>query len=608
MHFLAIAETNITLLLSSFLFAMAEPSYIVHVYICHSPEHATNFLSSSYSSFPEFHVPGVSDGECILRGKYPGSTSFLTIKNLLQDQCNIPLSIQSHFRDFSTTVDNRYAEGKDYWDEATLKEAWEDEQSEVWEDCWSEEDRNPGTIRLALVTTGKRLKEMDHGSLKQGNLADRVKAWRYSGAALQHLRSKRETCFDPQQQRAIDDKIEEYSKLEMKKADDINRLLWDWERWVDGVEGDMPRVEEQDIEARFTRWMQRKQEITDKLNKKIEAPELPEQPKEKEQGRQEQQEQQPPTVQRPDWPVYISPESRVEFHFPPIPEGKEMPTTHTVRDEDDKLIPTSDGFVLHSGILLWGHLHTVFAGSIDPEFQGNAESFPDMLETGGTIMQHPLRYRSAARNGKWKVRKIYGDRYYAGEIGEPKHHFGWIVYHEDVDPLEALVRGSRITPASGISLKNDHVDKDVLYVNRYNWGYHCDPGRVNAEFRHQYRDFIQRSTGASIVNWDDLDHPGDIEGIQLLKFRWSGYLMVLDAEQFSDDIMPNFIRDCPSSESENVERVFRNKNIEGEDENFGLYVSKTGTEYDFGEYLLTLVDYNSTDTGKCADPMTLRFP
>lgn len=584
MHFLGIAETNITLVLSSFLLAMTEPSFTVRVHISHSPEHAISFLSSSYSSVPEFLVPGVSDKKCVLRGRYPGSTSLLTVKNLLQDQCGIPVSIQSHFRDFSTTANNRYGEGKEYRDEATLREAWEDEQREVWDYDWSEEDRHPGTVRLTLITTGSRLKEMDHRLGEQGGLAGKIKAWRHYRAALQQLRGKRETCFNPRQQRLMDDKIEKYTKLEIKKADNINRLLWDWERWVDGLEGDLPRVEEQNIEARFTRWMQRKQEIMDKLNKMIEVPELPEQPREQE--LQKQQEEQPPPIQASERQVYIDPESRVEFNFPHTPEGKEMPTTHPIRDEDDKLIPASDGFVLRSGILLWGQLHTVFAGSIDPKFQGNAENFPEMFKMGGTIIQHPLRYRSAARNGKWKVRKIYGDRYFAEDVGEPKDHFGWIVYHEDVDPLEALVRCSRITPVTGISLKNDHVDKDVLYVNRYNWAYACDPGWVNEDFRPQYRDFIQRSTGVRIVNWDNLDDPWEVEAVQLLGSRRGGHLMVLDAEQFSDNIMPTLIRDCPNGWPDDAERIFRTKNTEGEDENFGAYVHKARTEYEFGEYLL----------------------
>ena len=114
--------------------------------------------------------------------------------------------------------------------------------------------------------------------------------------------------------------------------------------------------------------------------------------------------------------------------------------------------------MLSSGILLWGQLHTVFAGSIDAGFQGNAESPPAMLP-GGTIMQWPLRYRSAARNGSRKVRKIFRSGYNHEGVQKARRQFGWIVYHEDVDASEVVEQCDRITPPSGPFNGNTHIDK-----------------------------------------------------------------------------------------------------------------------------------------------------
>lgn len=151
-------------------------------------------------------------------------------------------------------------------------------------------------------------------------------------------------------------------------------------------------------------------------------------------------------------------ESRLTFNFAPT---KEKIVTKPLRSDSGQLSLDSDGFKLQSGVLLWGQLHTVFAGSINRNFQGNAEAVPNILPDG-TILQSILKYRSAARNGKWKVRKAFGISY-RGDEGAATEHFGWVVFHEDVDPVEVLNRCSRITSGGGISNRNTHIDK-VSYI------------------------------------------------------------------------------------------------------------------------------------------------
>ena len=440
-------------------FAMAVPSYTINVYLYHSPIHAYIFLPSAYESLSGLSLPTINawldpnsiyydrfgghllngeyskyknkPGGYVLQGAYPATTPLHAIKQLLHEQCNIPTSIQFHFRDFASTFNTRWSEGRVFEDEATLKDVWEDEH---------EEDREDGIVHITLVTTAGRLREADVPTSAQPRLVGKIKAWRHLTAVLKYLRSKTGGSLSSEQR----DLLEENIKQEKNMRDTISKLLWDWDHLVYGTAEDtgqtakeIPEATESDIEARFERWDERKKEI---LHRSIGNAEL---------QKKQSQEQGDSSTQIED---PVNPDILA------IADGPKNIVSKPLRDQAGKLIPESDGFTVHSGILLWGHLHTVFAGSIDQEFQGNAETIPAMLP-GGTIMQYSLKYRSAARNGKWKVRKTFSNWYSPDGVGEPRNHFGWIVYHEDVDPLEVVERCSRINPVSGVSLGNSHIDK-----------------------------------------------------------------------------------------------------------------------------------------------------
>ena len=442
-----------------FSFAMAVHSYTVHVYLYHSPIHAFIFLPSAYESLSDLSLPNIAawsdpnsiyhdgpgihllngefskyqnkPGGYVLQGAYPATTSLHAIKQLLHEQCNIPIAIQFHFTDVASTVNNRWSVGRVFEDETTLKEVWEDEH---------EEDREDGIVQVTLVTTAGRLKEMDVYDTKQGRLIDRIKALRHLRAVLKYLRSKTGGSLSSEQR----DLLEENIKQEKNMRGNISKLLSDWDRLVYGTAEEtgqnameIPEAIESDIEARFEHWDEKKKEILHRSTGNTEV----QKEKSQEQGGTSTQIEDP-----------------VNFDIPAIADSPKNIVSKPLRDQAGKLIPESDGFTIHSGTLLWGHLHTVFAGSIDQEFQGNAETIPAMLP-GGTIMQYPLKYRSAARNGKWKVRKTFSNLHSPDGVGEPRNHFGWVVYHEDVDALEVVERCSRITPASGISLGNRHIDK-----------------------------------------------------------------------------------------------------------------------------------------------------
>lgn len=155
----------------------------------------------------------------------------------------------------------------------------------------------------------------------------------------------------------------------------------------------------------------------------------------------------------------IRPFDRLAFQHPSF---KDTPETigRSMRDESEaRLI---DGFTITSGQLLWGQLPTVIDGSRAEGFDRNAEGAPPRGH-GGTIIQHRFEYRSAARNGQWKVRRAFdsGDGLPGDGRSEPNKHFGWIVYHGEVEnPAELLLRCSRISwNMGGRPLGNKHIDK-----------------------------------------------------------------------------------------------------------------------------------------------------
>lgn len=147
------------------------------------------------------------------------------------------------------------------------------------------------------------------------------------------------------------------------------------------------------------------------------------------------------------------PPVRFAFDYPPVNPEDEV-VVRPLRNEKDALPETA--FTITSGKLLWGQMQTVIAGSRAEGFDGNAAYVPPILP-GGTIMQHVYNYRCAARNGNWKVRKAYSGSEL--EMTKPDFCFGWIIHHEDIDPLETVERCSLITSGGGISNTNNHHDK-----------------------------------------------------------------------------------------------------------------------------------------------------
>ncbi|KAI8808011.1 hypothetical protein BJ742DRAFT_810513 [Cladochytrium replicatum] len=185
-----------------------------------------------------------------------------------------------------------------------------------------------------------------------------------------------------------------------------------------------------------------------------------------------------------------------------------------------------------------------------PGFHDNNTEQRESLLCGGTILRWELKFRCAARKGSWKVRRVY-------MLDEPdstrERLVGWVMCHEDFDPLDVVKRVALV----GKSLGNGHDDRNVKYINRYDWG---DFAPISQEHVAAYlREKLKKDT-------DDRDTD-----------NWSGYMLALDAAAADAKFMHRFFdRSCPRR-SVWAETFFKKG-----DKKFGTCVEDFGSEYELG--------------------------
>lgn len=270
---------------------------------------------------------------------------------------------------------------------------------------------------------------------------------------------------------------------------------------------------------------------------------------------------------------HAEPRPSVDTHTEPAPS---LPSAeiqaHSMRSADGKLIADRSVFTVSSGSLLWGQILCLYYAMSHPGFTENADHAPPELE-GGTIVRHRFTYRSAARNGRWKVRR-YSMRA-RSDPDAPGRHVGWILYHEDVDPMDTLARVRALdgTGPGAVSNRNRHTDKDVLYVGRYDWSTHFGKN-LEPEF--------QRWAEPVIGPVPDTGDPYDTPRCNVRK---DGYLLAIDEAESGLDFVAAYKRDCDRA-SHDEDDVRRAQTIETafrkDGANFGAYVSMPHTEYELG--------------------------
>ena len=424
--------------------------YEVHIFIWHAFEYASTVLSTSYTDqindslqrIPSRHG---SHPHFVLRQKLKGSTPLSSLRSIIVEETGISRSVQSYFR----------TEGRG---EPWMDPLRDDVDLNYIRALLEDDDEND-RIYLCLTTTAHTLRDNFELRPERGDgMVQSVLNWRHNVGGLRYLRhtkGKAKVVTDGGE--ADPDKLaENYERMERASAETVRRKFSDWDRLVRGVEQPRTATEpdetvearEQDIETRFRQYLLQKKEMLAKLSANnttanIDGTAL--------------SDKQTSSNHRvysghlmPGLDSIRDVERRLEFDFPP---AREKIVVKPLRTSSGNLSPDSSSFTIRSGVLLWGQLHTVFAGSISSTLQQNAQSVPQQLP-GGTIKQYQMTYRSAARNGEWKVRKAFDTPPWCSEE-QPTAQFGWIIYHEAIDPLAAIDRCSRV----GISNGNTHVDK-----------------------------------------------------------------------------------------------------------------------------------------------------
>ena len=97
--------------------------------------------------------------------------------------------------------------------------------------------------------------------------------------------------------------------------------------------------------------------------------------------------------------------------------------------------------------------------------------------------------------------------------------------------MDTLTRVSLIQPhqQDAVSLANSHIDKDVLYINRYDFSAACQPRTTDLESFEQ-----PDSAGLILLPTPEIDQfvPTVAEQVNEAEHAWSGCFAMLDAVEY----------------------------------------------------------------------------
>ncbi|KAM5369067.1 hypothetical protein ACJZ2D_009162 [Fusarium nematophilum] len=249
-------------------------------------------------------------------------------------------------------------------------------------------------------------------------------------------------------------------------------------------------------------------------------------------------------------------------------------TAPSFRNADGSLGKELSAFEVTSGVLLWGQILSIHYGVGQPALTSNATTVP-RAEPGGTVLMHRHTCKSAARVGTWKVRRYYSS-IYSGWYGNASAPVGWVICHKSVDPMEILRRVRCIGgQSSALSNRNEHADKDVLFIGRYDWGWYPN----TPEYRARFQEWAEPVIGA-LPQGTDADGYGYREA--RVNVAEAGYFMAVDGDHWGLDLVRAYKDECevplPVGERQ-VERIFE---TQPEGRRVGSYVESVSTEYQFG--------------------------
>jgi hypothetical protein len=144
-------------------------------------------------------------------------------------------------------------------------------------------------------------------------------------------------------------------------------------------------------------------------------------------------------------------------------------------------------FEVQSGRLCYGPLAQALEGALayrdagaSAPSDGPSQPAAAPLE-GGTVLMRNLNYSCRARNGTWTVSRVYQghEPRLDDEGNRPAGQEKWTWYSQACTVLvsHVSVASQRLElvnrcVAVGYSLGNQHEDKSIMYVNRYDWSHH----------------------------------------------------------------------------------------------------------------------------------------
>lgn len=120
-------------------------------------------------------------------------------------------------------------------------------------------------------------------------------------------------------------------------------------------------------------------------------------------------------------------------------------------------------FVCRSGEMLWGQLQCIVEGATAS--MEETQETPLAGRFTGTILDHDYRFKVAAKLGTWRVARTYCQT----PESPGKRFNAFVAYHESADVRNLIVQAAKI----GISNDQHHKNKDIVYINRYNWVREC---------------------------------------------------------------------------------------------------------------------------------------
>lgn len=201
-------------------------------------------------------------------------------------------------------------------------------------------------------------------------------------------------------------------------------------------------------------------------------------------------------------------------------------------------------FQCTSGSFLWGQIQCIILGSKSKDYDSpNHISEPD---SNGTIINTSFKYKVKAKKGDWLVQNAIMDGY----------QVGYVFHHKEYSGKDLLQRAAKI----GI---NNHEDKEVIYVNRYDFSWESGNVEMIEEEFKKYQKDEENERVKKKIDVNSSLYYDDLSKLQ------GGNLIIIDETKYK-----TFIEYFSKKQVKDNVIFVENNN------NYGVQVSCEKTEYE----------------------------